>query len=118
MKGTEVHRGRGFASRPFKPSAEADGKREPAGFWRMADTACFLAIPRQAREQPVPVLDTGPQKNRRYRPSQEKAQLSKKGLSGRASSGGRRRSVRSMRCLSEASFAGDSGAFDRSSPDG
>ena len=29
MKGTEVHRGRGFASKSFKPSAEADGKREP-----------------------------------------------------------------------------------------
>ena len=28
-KGTEVHRGRGFASKSFKPSAEADGKREP-----------------------------------------------------------------------------------------
>ena len=29
-KGTEVHRGRGFASKSLKPSAEADGKREPA----------------------------------------------------------------------------------------
>jgi hypothetical protein len=29
-KGTKAHRGRGFASRPFKPSAEADGKRELA----------------------------------------------------------------------------------------
>jgi len=29
MKGTEVHRGRVFASKSFKPSAEADGKREP-----------------------------------------------------------------------------------------
>ena len=28
-KGTEVHRGRGSASKSFKPSAEADGKREP-----------------------------------------------------------------------------------------
>ena len=28
-KGTEVHRGRGFASKSFNPSAEADGKREP-----------------------------------------------------------------------------------------
>ena len=28
-KETEVHRGRGFASKSFKPSASADGKREP-----------------------------------------------------------------------------------------
>ncbi|MGK4258543.1 hypothetical protein [Parabacteroides johnsonii] len=41
-----------------------------------------------------------------------------KGLSGWASSEGQRRSVRRLRCLSEASFAGDSGVFDRSSPDG
>ncbi|WP_455627342.1 hypothetical protein [Parabacteroides johnsonii] len=41
-----------------------------------------------------------------------------KGLSGWASSGGQRRSVRSLRCLSEASFAGDSVVFARSSPDG
>lgn len=66
----------------------------------------------------VPVLDTGPQKNRRYRLSQEKAELSKKGLSGRSSSGGQRCSGRSLRCLSEASFAGDSGTFARSRPDG
>ncbi|MBP3642434.1 hypothetical protein [Parabacteroides johnsonii] len=42
----------------------------------------------------------------------------KRGLSGWASSEGQRRSVRSLRCLSEASFAGDSGVFGRSSPDG
>ncbi|MBC5632145.1 hypothetical protein [Parabacteroides hominis] len=30
MKGTKVHRGRGFASKSFKPSASADGKRERA----------------------------------------------------------------------------------------
>ncbi|WP_418568804.1 hypothetical protein [Parabacteroides johnsonii] len=41
-----------------------------------------------------------------------------KGLSGWASSEGQRRSGRRLRCLSEASFAGDSGVFDRSSPDG
>ncbi|WP_418569891.1 hypothetical protein [Parabacteroides johnsonii] len=41
-----------------------------------------------------------------------------KGLSGWASSGGQRRSGRSLRCLSEASFAGDSVVFARSSPDG
>ena len=29
-KGAKAHKGRGLASRPFKPSAEADGKREPA----------------------------------------------------------------------------------------
>ena len=118
MKGVKIHRGTGKAGTIIYPSAEADGKREPAGFWGMADTACFLAIPRQAREQAVPVLDTGPQKNGQHRQSQEKAELSKKGLSGRASSGGRRRSGRSLRCLSEASFAGDSGAFARSRPDG
>ncbi|WP_418570145.1 hypothetical protein [Parabacteroides johnsonii] len=108
----------------------------------MADAACFFVIPRQARERvcpcvclrvasglvlvlvrvlrnyPVPALDAGPQKNSRHRPSQEKAQLSTKGLSGWASSEGQRRSGRSLRCLSEASFAGDSGVFDRSSPDG
>ena len=28
-KGAKAHKGRGLASRPFKPSAEADGKREP-----------------------------------------------------------------------------------------
>ena len=32
-KGTEVHRGRGFASKSFKPSASADGKREDDGLW-------------------------------------------------------------------------------------
>ncbi|WP_162612741.1 hypothetical protein [Parabacteroides johnsonii] len=55
------------------------------------------------------------ERNRRYRPSQEKAPLSWKGLSGWASSGGQRRSGRSLRCLSEASFAGDSVVFARSS---
>ena len=57
---------------------------------RMLDTACFFAIPHQVREEGglVPVLDTGPLKDRRYRQSQEKAQLSKKGLSGRALSEG------------------------------
>ena len=30
MKGPKAHIGRGLASSPFKPSAEADGKREPA----------------------------------------------------------------------------------------
>ena len=66
MKGTEVHRGRGFASKSFKPSAEADGKREDEGALGIADT------------------DTYTYYNRRYRQSQEKAQLSWKGLSGRA----------------------------------
>ncbi|WP_278543638.1 hypothetical protein [Parabacteroides johnsonii] len=73
---------------------------------------------RVLRNYPVPTLDAGSQKNGRHRPSQEKAQLSTKGLSGWASSGGQRRSVRSLRCLSEASFAGDSVVFARSSPDG
>ncbi|WP_302459945.1 hypothetical protein [Parabacteroides johnsonii] len=41
-----------------------------------------------------------------------------KGLSGWASSEGQRRSGRSLRCLSEASFAGDSVVFARSSPAG
>ncbi|WP_143809461.1 hypothetical protein [Parabacteroides johnsonii] len=77
-----------------------------------------LAFVRMLRNYPVPALDAGSQENRQYRPSQEKAELSKKGLSGWASSGGQRRSVRSLRCLSEASFAGDSVVFARSSPDG
>ncbi|WP_462361726.1 hypothetical protein [Parabacteroides johnsonii] len=41
-----------------------------------------------------------------------------KGLSGWTSSEGQRRSVRSLRCLSAASFAGDSVVFARSSPAG
>ncbi|MBD9168515.1 MAG: hypothetical protein EGQ00_16120 [Parabacteroides johnsonii] len=89
MKGTEVHRGRSFASKSFKPSAEADGKREDGG---IADTDTYMAG------------SIGNPKRKR-------------GLSGRASSGGRRRSGRSLRCLSEASFAGDSGVFARSSLD-
>ncbi|WP_157383822.1 hypothetical protein [uncultured Parabacteroides sp.] len=108
----------------------------------MADTACFFVIPHQVREQvcpcaclraasvfvlalvrvfrnyPVPAPRAELQKNSRYRPSQEKAQLSTKGLSGWASSEGQRRSVRSLRCLSAASFAGDSVVFARSSPAG
>jgi len=41
-----------------------------------ADTACFFAIPHQVREEGglVTVLDTGPQKDRRYRQSQESRQ--------------------------------------------
>jgi len=98
-KGPEAHRGRGLASRPFKPSAEADGKREDEGGGDCRYWYLYLY-------------------NKRHRQSQEKAQLSKKGLSGRALSEGWRRSGRSLRCLSEASFAGDSGVFARSRPDG
>ena len=43
MKGTEVHRGRGFASESFKPSAEADGKREDEGVG-IADTDTYTYI--------------------------------------------------------------------------
>ncbi|WP_308548770.1 hypothetical protein [uncultured Parabacteroides sp.] len=43
MKGTEVHRGRGFASKSFKPSAEADGKREAEGALGIADTYTYMA---------------------------------------------------------------------------
>ena len=53
------------------PSAEADGKREAEGGFGDADIDSYTYIYK-----------------RRYWPSQEKAQLSKKGLSGRASSGG------------------------------
>ncbi|WP_418568684.1 hypothetical protein [Parabacteroides johnsonii] len=77
-----------------------------------------LALVRVFRNYPVPAPRAGSQKNGRYRPSQEKAKLSKKGLSGWASSEGQRRSVRSLRCLSAASFAGDSVVFARSSPAG
>ncbi|WP_162612736.1 hypothetical protein [Parabacteroides johnsonii] len=77
-----------------------------------------LALVRVFRNYPVPAPRAGPQKNSRHRPSQEKAKLSKKGLSGWASSEGQRRSGRSLRCLSEASFAGDSVVFARSSPAG
>ena len=57
-------------------------------------------------------------KNYRYRQSLEEAELPWKGLSGRALSAAAGVSARSLRCLSEASFAGDSGAFARSRPDG
>ena len=33
LKGLKTHRGRGFASKSFKPSASADGKREDDGLW-------------------------------------------------------------------------------------
>ncbi|WP_308548134.1 hypothetical protein [uncultured Parabacteroides sp.] len=42
MKGTEVHRGRGFASESFKPSAEADGKRETEGALGIADIDTYI----------------------------------------------------------------------------
>ena len=48
MKGTEVHRGRGFASKSFNPSAEADGKREDDGALGIADADRFSAAPCQA----------------------------------------------------------------------
>ena len=44
MKGTEVHRGRGFASKSLKPSAEADGKREAEGALGIADTDSYICI--------------------------------------------------------------------------
>ena len=44
MKGTEVHRGRGFASKSFNPSAEADGKREDDGALGIADTDTYTYI--------------------------------------------------------------------------
>ena len=47
MKGAKAHRGRGFASISFKPSAEADGKRETDGALRIADTAGSSAAPCQ-----------------------------------------------------------------------
>ena len=48
----------------------------PPALLRMLDTACFFAIPHQVREEGglVPVLDTGPLKDRRYRQSQESRQ--------------------------------------------
>jgi len=44
MKGPKVHRGRGFASKSFKPSAEADGKREAEGALGIADTDSYTYI--------------------------------------------------------------------------
>ena len=41
-KGPEAHRGRGLASRPFKPSAETDGKREVEGALGIADTDTYI----------------------------------------------------------------------------
>ena len=60
----------------LRPEIEPDGSIEDC------ETDSSYAIPHRVREQVgsilVPVLDTGPQRNRQYRPSQEK------GLSGRA----------------------------------